>query len=31
LVNFSATDHLGLDLSAFRMVEIRNGDWVLAN
>ncbi|MFN8752101.1 MAG: ABC transporter substrate-binding protein [Betaproteobacteria bacterium] len=31
LVTFSATDHLGLDLSAFRMVEIRNGDWVLAN
>lgn len=31
LVNFSATDHLGLDLTAFRMVEIRNGDWVLAN
>jgi branched-chain amino acid transport system substrate-binding protein len=31
LVNFSPTDHMGLDLSAFRMVEIRNGDWVLAN
>ncbi|MCW5624719.1 MAG: ABC transporter substrate-binding protein [Burkholderiales bacterium] len=31
LVNFSATDHMGLDLSAFRMVEIRNGDWVLLN
>lgn len=31
LVNLSATDHLGLDLSAFRMLEIRNGDWVLAN
>ena len=31
VVNFSANDHLGLDLSAFRMVEIRNGDWVLAN
>ncbi|MBX9630192.1 MAG: ABC transporter substrate-binding protein [Burkholderiales bacterium] len=31
LVNLSATDHLGLDLSAFRMLEIRNGDWVLSN
>lgn len=29
VVNMSATDHMGLDLSAFRMVEIRNGDWVL--
>ncbi|NGM20863.1 ABC transporter substrate-binding protein [Roseomonas stagni] len=29
IVNMSATDHMGLDLSAFRMVEIRNGDWVL--
>ena len=27
---FSAEDHLGLDLSAFRLVEIRDGDWVLA-
>jgi len=24
-------DHLGLDLSAFRMLEIRNGDWTLAD
>lgn len=31
LVNLSPTDHLGLDLTAFRMLEIRNGDWVLAN
>lgn len=30
LVNLSATDHLGLDLTAFRMLEIRNGDWMLA-
>ena len=30
LVNLSATDHLGLDLTAVRMLEIRNGDWVLA-
>ncbi|HEV2551260.1 MAG TPA: ABC transporter substrate-binding protein [Stellaceae bacterium] len=29
IVNMSATDHLGLDLSAFRMLEIRNGDWRL--
>ena len=28
--NMSATDHMGLDLSAFRMLEIRNGDWTLA-
>lgn len=28
-VNFSADDHLGLDLTAFRMLEIRNGDWTL--
>ncbi|ROR32493.1 ABC transporter substrate-binding protein [Inmirania thermothiophila] len=27
--NMSPEDHLGLDLSAFRMLEIRNGDWVL--
>ncbi len=29
VVNMSATDHMGLDLSAFRMLEIRNGDWTL--
>ncbi len=29
LVNMSDSDHLGLDLSAFRMLEIRNGDWTL--
>jgi branched-chain amino acid transport system substrate-binding protein len=29
VVNMSATDHMGLDLSAFRMVEIRNGSWAL--
>ncbi|MCX7150588.1 MAG: ABC transporter substrate-binding protein [Rhodocyclales bacterium] len=28
-VNMSATDHMGLDLSAFRMLEIKNGDWSL--
>jgi branched-chain amino acid transport system substrate-binding protein len=29
-VNMSATDHLGLDLTAFNMLEIKNGDWTLA-
>ncbi len=29
VVNLSATDHMGLDLSAFRMLEIRNGTWQL--
>lgn len=29
IVNMSATDHMGLDLSAFHMLEIRNGDWTL--
>lgn len=30
MVNMSATDHLGLDLSAFNMLEIRNNDWTIA-
>jgi branched-chain amino acid transport system substrate-binding protein len=30
IVNMSSTDHLGLDLSAFRMREIKGGDWMLA-
>jgi branched-chain amino acid transport system substrate-binding protein len=30
IVNMSPTDHMGLDLSAFRMLEIKNGDWTLA-
>jgi len=29
IVNMSPTDHLGLDLSAFHMLEIKNGDWTL--
>ena len=29
VVNMSPTDHLGLDLSAFRMLEIKDGDWTL--
>lgn len=28
-VNMTAIDHMGLDLTAFRMLEIRDGDWVL--
>ncbi|MDO9413506.1 MAG: ABC transporter substrate-binding protein [Pseudolabrys sp.] len=31
LVNMSSSDHLGLELSAFRMLEIKNGDWTLVN
>ena len=30
-VNMSATDHMGLDQSAFRMLEIKSGDWTLVN
>ena len=30
IVNMSAQDHMGLDLSAFRMLEVRKGDWMLA-
>jgi branched-chain amino acid transport system substrate-binding protein len=29
VVNMSPEDHLGLDLSAFRMLEIRDGDWTV--
>jgi branched-chain amino acid transport system substrate-binding protein len=29
VVNMSATDHMGLDLTAFRMLEIRNRDWTI--
>ncbi|HUK05991.1 MAG TPA: ABC transporter substrate-binding protein [Burkholderiales bacterium] len=29
VVNLSPTDHMGLDLSAFRMLEVRKGDWTL--
>lgn len=29
VVNMSATDHMGLDLSAFRMLEIQGGAWKL--
>ncbi len=30
IFTMSATDHMGLDLSAFRLFEIKNGDWVLS-
>ena len=29
IVNMSASDHMGLDLSAFRMLEVRQGNWVV--
>jgi branched-chain amino acid transport system substrate-binding protein len=29
VVNMAPTDHMGLDLTAFRMLEVRKGDWVL--
>jgi branched-chain amino acid transport system substrate-binding protein len=29
IVNMSLTDHMGLDLSAFHMLEIKGGDWTL--
>jgi branched-chain amino acid transport system substrate-binding protein len=29
IVNMSPTDHMGLDLSAFRMLEIKGGGWTL--
>jgi branched-chain amino acid transport system substrate-binding protein len=29
VVNMSPTDHMGLDLTAFRMLEVRKGDWAL--
>ncbi len=31
VVTMSSSDHIGLDLSAFRMLEIRNGNWTLVN
>jgi len=29
VVNMSAQDHMGLDLTAFRMLEVRKGEWTL--
>ena len=31
IVNMSPTDHMGLDLTAFRMLEIKGGDWTLVS
>jgi branched-chain amino acid transport system substrate-binding protein len=31
VVTMSATDHMGLDLSAFRMLEVKGGNWSLVN
>ncbi len=31
MFNMSATDHMGLDLTAFRMLEVRNGNWALVD
>jgi branched-chain amino acid transport system substrate-binding protein len=30
IFNMTATDHMGLDLKAFKMLEIKGGDWTLA-
>lgn len=30
IFNMTPTDHMGLDLSAFKMLEVKGGDWVLA-
>jgi branched-chain amino acid transport system substrate-binding protein len=30
VVNMNATDHMGLDLTAFRMLEVKDGKWSLA-
>jgi branched-chain amino acid transport system substrate-binding protein len=27
IYNMTPTDHMGLDVSGFRIVEIKNGDW----
>ena len=31
IFNYSPTDHMGLGLDAFHMVDIKNGDWVIAD
>ena len=31
VVNMLPTDHMGLDLSAFQMLEVRNGNWTLVD
>lgn len=30
-VTMSPTDHMGLDLSAFRMLEVKNGEWTIVH
>jgi branched-chain amino acid transport system substrate-binding protein len=30
-VNMSTTDHMGLDLSSFRLLEIKGGDWTISD
>jgi branched-chain amino acid transport system substrate-binding protein len=30
IVNMSPTDHMGLDLSAFLLLEVKNGNWTIA-
>jgi len=30
VINMTAEDHLGLDISAFKMVEVKNGAWTLS-
>jgi branched-chain amino acid transport system substrate-binding protein len=30
VVNMTPTDHMGLDLTAFRLLEVKNGEWTLA-
>ncbi len=30
IFNMTPQDHMGLDLSAFKMLEIKGGDWSLA-
>jgi branched-chain amino acid transport system substrate-binding protein len=29
IVNMSASDHMGLDLTAFQMLEVQKGNWVV--
>ena len=29
VVNMSADDHMGLDLTAFQMLEVRKGNWIV--
>ena len=31
IFNMNPQDHMGLGLDAFKIVEIRNGDWTIVN